>query len=151
MREIKFRAWDNQENKIITNGCLGAGSSAQLIVIEWQGGLTLANAYGLYDGTNPTFDKPVTERFILMQYTGLKDKNGKDIYEGDILEFDPEDDEPNPPYHVQVIWEKEDAKFYCEEVIGNRYGGYMSEFEDSIVIGNIYENPELLEPNGRKS
>lgn len=139
-REIKFRAWDIQEKKMISNGCIGAGSSCQMIVIEWNGGLSLCNAYGLPDGSNPTFDKPVTERFELMQFTGLKDKNEKEIYEGDILKTGT--DKP-----MVVGWSKKFASFVL-----NRNGWAFSHWfgescnpEDCEIIGNKYQNAELLQ------
>ena len=84
---------------------------------------------------------------ILMQSTGLKDKNGKEIYEGDIVKFsDCDDDE----YTTPVVWNKDYACFgvsfsgkypvsfdYLEE--------FYTELKDIEVVGNIYENPELLE------
>ena len=128
-REIKFRAFDKEGNEY-SNEKIG-----MISMDEW---------YLRYGYQMPIPSTVKGNRYEFMQFTGLKDSLGREIYDGDILEFDPEDDEPNPPYYVQVIWEKEDAKFYCEEVNGNRYGGYMSEFEDCKVIGNIYENGNLL-------
>jgi uncharacterized phage protein (TIGR01671 family) len=85
--------------------------------------------------------QPVT----VMQFTGLVDKNGKEIYEGDILNF-----ENKFTYDVRY----EDAKFVCHHVKGNGWGkwGDLHRFFDPDflvyggveVIGNIYEHPELL-------
>lgn len=77
------------------------------------------------------------------QFTRLKDKNGKDIYQGDIISFMDDEDKRG---RVLVEWESEDCKFHCIEINNNRYGGYMSEFDSKEieVIGNIHENPELL-------
>ncbi len=78
------------------------------------------------------------ENYIIQQFTGLLDKNGKEIYEGDIVcGFD---------FIAEVIWETEDSAFQIRR-IDKTHGGaflntmYMQNFE---VIGNIFHNPELI-------
>jgi len=70
------------------------------------------------------------------QYTGLKDKDGKDIYEGDILEYR---DEDNIKEIHKVFWG--DASFQC----AGQYLEHLYLTTNWKIIGNIYENPELLE------
>jgi hypothetical protein len=81
--------------------------------------------------TNPSED----ELCVLMQYTGLKDKNGKEIYEGDVCKVG--------VYKATILFEKG-----CFVANPNELGlpnmpisSFTNEFE---IIGNIYENPELL-------
>ena len=90
------------------------------------------------------------ERFVALQYTGLKDKNGKEIYEGDILQHlydycDKTDryavtwDNDNLQYTFENI-HKRNTYMALEDFYDDYYGDYSIE-----VIGNIYKNPELLE------
>lgn len=90
----------------------------------------------------------------LMQYTGLKDKNGVEIYEGDILLYLPKklfvDSEQSRRYG-KVYWKEKDACFGLFTYrIDDRAADYdepfpMAGIEKHEVIGNVYENPELLE------
>jgi uncharacterized phage protein (TIGR01671 family) len=110
MREIKFRAWFYNGADISTGVMIKAEEAWQEDYIEFNG-RELA---------------PTDECTILMQYTGLKDKNGKEIYEGDILTD-----------HTGEKWE---AYFELSQV-GEDWMSWPEMYE---VIGNIYENPELL-------
>jgi uncharacterized phage protein (TIGR01671 family) len=94
--------------------------------------------------TKQTFDA------ILMQYTGLKDKNGVEIYEGDILK-NPDQGEleyHEDPINGQVVWWN-----LLGWTLANKDGSiwedvdYLANYELE-VIGNIYENPELLSHKG---
>ena len=128
MREIKFRAWDEVEDKMIPFNKL------------W---LEMEDGYGgvrEFDSSTGKYEE-CTSEFILMQYTGLKDKNGKEIYEGDIVKgknygFN------NPQRYIgEVIY-----IYNRYEVKGTKqYKGIRDELNTTYeVIGNIYENPELL-------
>ena len=81
----------------------------------------------------------------LMQYTGIKDKNGKEIYEGDILRY-------SFPYdrrlrHISpVSYLDTQASFGIKDIYGNEIPLYRITANNYFeVVGNIYENPELLE------
>lgn len=122
MREIKFRAWDKKYKCFV-------GVTA----IRWRynhetnpdtlefAGYALGNPYS------------ESENIKIMQYTGLKDKNGKEVYESDVVRY---------------------FEGFIEEVKWNYYSCGFDPFSyydenlaglDCEVIGNIYENPELLE------
>lgn len=150
MREIKFRFYDNKENKMLIPKYLIRGLS------EWNenknsddekddGIFRVGSLNASYDPYNDDdyLDGGLytaKERFILMQYTGLKDKNGKEIYEGDILKVDWKDNRYKSVIGM-VEWDNENAAYRFA-------AGSPSEVSWSHeIIGNIYENPELLKLN----
>lgn len=116
MREINFRAWDVSENEMV----------------DWPALLYDPDDWlcGILGGDID--DK----RDVLMQYTGLKDKNGVEIYEGDILRLTSK----APHVDVVVKWDESHAGFTTNEK------GHTHMFGSSLceVIGNIYENKDLL-------
>lgn len=81
----------------------------------------------------------------LMQSTGLKDKNGQEIFEGDILGIETDEGILN----VNVFWDSKHALFMFESEIHNEKELLAELVEDNTypfkILGNIYENPELLE------
>jgi len=127
VREIKFRAWRTDEKYMVTSD-VGALTALR----NCYGNKGLAEQAGFSNIDN----QPNTDKFILMQYTGLKDKNGKEIYEGDITK-DPDGNA------FEVIWNKGAASFELQNKTSHFLfvQRYIDMFE---VIGNIYENPELL-------
>ena len=84
------------------------------------------------------------------QYTGLKDKNGKEIYEGDIIHIHHKFFEE---FNYVLKWNEEDLRYYLysiDEKNLNSIGGILEAHLGSMineieVIGNIYDNPDLLE------
>ena len=124
MREIKFRAWD-KEKKIIGNVL----------------GIDILHKEIFFSNENvDCYEHTDFKDIELMQYTGLKDMKGKEIYEGDIVKL-------RANHGIGVV------KYYDE------WGAFVVEYikprplavlgmnyykEDIEVIGNIYENPELI-------
>lgn len=85
------------------------------------------------------------ERETLGQYTGFRDEYGKEIYEGDIIHYldgQCPDKEENWNCLGAVIWDDEVACFY---VVGVRSALTFEILSDCVVVGNIYDNPELWE------
>ncbi len=116
-REIKFRVWDkNKQNYLVDD------RGFRLMYLR--------------NGSTRFFNPEVWE---FEQYTGLKDKNGKEIYEGDIMRYDAID--------YKVLWADYYAGFETKRLNSPwNNAGLTLHFLASVgrVIGNIHENPELL-------
>ena len=125
-RDIKFRIWDNEFKKmdypvsyVLSNNWFGVTSS-------------------FYLDDNETYDYPIDNKdYELMQFIGLTDKYGKEIYEGDILQC--------TTGIAYVVWE--DAAFALKspgsEAVDWEHSSY---YEKCEIIGNIHDNPELIKP-----
>ena len=118
-REIKFRIWDKQFNKFLYQ-------LPEKHHLDW-------------------------ERFDIQQFTGLLDKQGKEIFEGDIIDWENRKQIKKGisqiAYKYQIIFEEGSFIGVGDKRIGSKVKldkDFLSSFE---VIGNIYENPELLTPN----
>jgi uncharacterized phage protein (TIGR01671 family) len=125
MREIKFRAWIKGHTKLF-NIVVEPHMTEEFDFVAFDGEYFVPEGVGIYN-------------MEIMQYTGLKDKNGKEIYEGDIINLSSWE-----PSVYLVAWDRGAfymAKKNLEEV------GDIKYVESGEIIGNIYENPELLTPN----
>lgn len=143
MREIKFRAWvtDNWGSEMIQLDLAG------LQKFDYECGYALSFSVDAYGGfyAHECYENSV-KKYELMQYTGLKDKNGVAIFEGDILQVYDADDYPTG--RQEVKWSA-DGAYWIEGDFGNfdltTIGGAVENFEYSFeVIGNIHQNKELL-------
>jgi uncharacterized phage protein (TIGR01671 family) len=128
-REIKFKAWDNHGKKFIENEFAMSWCNGKVINI-------VGVSYNKHEEDDPYED------VTFCQYTGLLDKNGKEIYEGDVIAkmISIGIDEPKILHKGEVVF---------------HYGGFCMEYEGYYfplsrqhggceIIGNIYENPDLL-------
>lgn len=120
MKEIKFRIWDKK-----------------LKEMHYQSLEDLCEDDYWYDGETDVWSvlkdcNSEQERFVIEQYTGLKDKNGKEIYEGDVVIFDYYSNGEINEFIIEIqdFWEL--TPFAKDDI------------SDLEVIGNIYDNPELL-------
>ena len=119
-REIKFRAWNFKKKEMFP---------VDLIAFNFDGSINFARS--VLDELHAVEHTPTTCK--ILQYTGLKDVNGKEIYEGDIVQWDE---------HIAG------STFQMTDVIESLRTAY--EFEESEetetwrVIGNIFKNPKLL-------
>ncbi len=141
MREIKFKAW-NKEKKLMFNEVLELDfreydpERKRNWVSKVKEGMpeVMVSEFNTYDGEGDTNNFISSKDVILMQFTGLKDKNGKEIYEGDIVKA---------PYNDLCEYHEVSYNSGCYFVGVEILSSFHE--EDLEVIGNIYENPELLE------
>lgn len=116
MRDIRFRAWNADLKEMYYH------QHDRKAVGSMDGASFSPNVFDM---------RPfIPEKLELMQYTGLKDKNGKEIYEGDVCRF------KNPYVNIvsEVKWYPKTARWSIDD----------RDLDDTVVIGNIYENPDLL-------
>ena len=120
MKEIKFRTWNTETNKMIIN-------------VKEMGVFALQSIYSI----DEFLVIPTNEKYPLMQYTGLKDKNGVEIYEGDIIKLNG---------NLYEVWHSGLAFGLIDK--NKDFFEYMCQLYDMNgkvyeVIGNVYENSEL--------
>lgn len=137
-REIKFRAWDKENKEMFTP--IGYSYMDGYLTCIIRDKRTTQNKVTEYLDENWYEELREPEYGVeLMQFTGLKDKNGKEIYEGDIIR-------ENARKNWEVKFDIEYGGFYpftyCSDGLGYECG--RVEPEDCEIIGNIYENPKLL-------
>ena len=151
MREIKFRAWDGEEMVFSQHP-----KPTKSIRIKF-GEISLVERY-FNEASGKDAEMKISSE--IMQYTGLKDKNGKEVWEGDILRFSDKWGWYGREYGLKMAFaneaeraallEKYEAEPYEERVvvIPDSYEWMLGNNEVQTyweVIGNIHENPNLLE------
>lgn len=121
MRIIKFRAWSKTDDKML-----------DVLALKDDKGYVWLQAY-----IQPKTIYRVMPNFVeLMQFTGLTDKNGKEIWEGDLIRYSIQGDIQGEPMEVKI------PGIFIELGHDDRY--YLPDQKSFEVIGNIWENPELL-------
>lgn len=134
MREIKFRVWDKKYLKWFNpeeDSSDGAGLTL--------GGEIAFAGQSQFGQINPKDEN----RFVIQQFTGLLDKNGVEIYEGDILQDSLFGDEPPGLYVVEFRVSEWSSGFaFTSKKNKWNFGGPVDKY--LTVIGNIFENPELI-------
>lgn len=125
MRELKFRVWDTELKQFTSPNVHHLTKTNDILEIELDHSIRKISG---------------EDRFEIQQYTGLKDKNGVEIYEGDIISIKFFNCDS---ITYKVIWDQLNAAFLGLTKKGSMSGiyGVGSNVE---VIGNIFENPELL-------
>ena len=139
MREIKFRAWNKKNNKMYYFPEMGICSEYNLLSFIWDG--DTGTNYGAIDWE--------IENYEVMQFTGLKDKNGEgqEMYQDDICKAN---------YYCEIVFDNEPHNLVGTIEWDDTFGMWMYDYghgstpltdenlRDIEIIGNIHQNPELL-------
>lgn len=126
-QDIKFRAWNKKDKVMVDVAAMNLGPSGLWSLIE-----------DAYDA-----ELQLADNYELMQYTGLKDKNGREIYEGDIVRTGEDNIGDPDPTIGQVIMRE--GSWLIENEKKQEEIGLFSEITSREVIGNIFEDNQLLE------
>jgi len=140
MREIKLRWWYEKVKRYIFANIISHTSQ-----IGSQKGVDVSDP----DYMQPAMTIHPMGVFVIEQFTGLNDKDGKEIYEGDIVEIEvvprkmmPAGMEIGDTWNMQVKWISHGFELWME---GNKYSLFLPNLDNLRVVGNIHENPDLLE------
>lgn len=146
--KIKFRVWDKRNNRII----MPRKFATIIPVLDFNGNLGVMDTYKNWHwhGIVPEYE------YELMQYTGYKDRNEREVYEGDIYAMEEYRHGEKTVTYWTVIWDETEYGFSLVANIEKSYRG--EKYREDVYLplrfidgnkmeytGNIYENPELME------
>ena len=134
MKEIKFRIWDKKKKRWFQGSTDERSRKLQTDSISLFGEVIMFGEILRDQNDDKTISLDRLKDLEAVQFTGLKDKNGKDIYEGDIIVHWTGDVKAKP---LPVVWEKN-----CFWLTGEKGSRFWP--NDVEIIGNIYENKVLL-------
>lgn len=129
MRDIRFRIWNENLKEMIKD----------IHICPQYGWLVMSDNDAIAERGRVS-----EEDLIWMQYTGLKDKNNKEVYEGDIVMFDY--DWTKSTEIGVVTWNNDNASF---QIKGHIPSSSMKHLKQMKIIGNIYQNKKILEKEGK--
>ncbi len=124
MRTIKFRIWDTQEKKFYEPTHEAYNGKLDMLFVDLNGNLVRQTMTGL------VHESMFPDRYIKQQLTGLKDKNEREIWEGDILSWS--------GWIGEVFWDNDFAAWRAKNI------GSLGGIPNLEIIGNIWENHDLL-------
>jgi uncharacterized phage protein (TIGR01671 family) len=136
MRQHKYRIWDKQQNKFHTDR-------------DW--GLSLDGTHIIGFSSHDSWDQDkgykikLTDNFVVQDFIGLLDKHGKEIYKGDIVLYRKQNREVRIGEFCDGADDRVGVFLQCPKIKHRNFGtNKLSAFNSCEVIGNIFENPDLL-------